>query len=97
MSAFFPRGMNTKQQVATTRVRAAFVEVEKEIAAVAPQGRYYALAMTMLEAACMWAVKAITHEWKEEIAPPRVTPQTGMTATEIEQAARELKPGQGQE
>ena len=61
VSRFRPRyrALSDDEKALHDELKAAYVEVERLIGHLG-QGRYQALAMTSLEASCMWAVKALT-------------------------------------
>lgn len=62
---FRPQALTAEQQLQVEGVRLAFEQAASEVERHCPAGRYRALAMTELEASCMWAIKAISHETPE--------------------------------
>lgn len=59
---FKPRTADEHQQQRMVGIRATFQAVEDIIVHVTPKGRYQSLVLTALEEACMWAIKAVSHE-----------------------------------
>jgi hypothetical protein len=59
---FQARAIEPEQSQRIVAIRAAFEAVETIVTRVLAAGRYRALVLTALEEACMWAVKAVSHE-----------------------------------
>ncbi len=55
--------LNKKQMELSTEMRHWFRSMDKRLKEILPAGRYRYIALDSLEKSCMYAQKAISHDW----------------------------------